>query len=86
VIERHGYGEYFTHGLGHGVGLDVHEDPYLGPKSEDRLEDGMVFTIEPGIYIPGWGGVRIEDMVVLEGGRARTLTTTPKELVRRARV
>ncbi len=80
VIERHGYGEYFTHGLGHGVGLDVHEDPYLGPKSEDRLEDGMVFTIEPGIYIPGWGGVRIEDMVVLEGGRARVLTNSPKGL------
>lgn len=78
VIDRHGFGEYFTHGLGHGVGLEVHEAPYLGPRSEDRLEDGMVFTIEPGIYIPGWGGVRIEDMVVLEGGRARRLTTSPR--------
>ncbi|GBD22682.1 Aminopeptidase [bacterium HR29] len=86
VIERRGYGEYFTHGLGHGVGLDVHEDPYLGPNSEDRLEDGMVFTIEPGIYIPAWGGVRIEDMVVLEGGRARVLTGSPKGVPHAARV
>lgn len=85
VIGRRGYGEYFTHGLGHGVGLEVHEEPYLGPKSEDRLEDGMVFTIEPGIYIPGWGGVRIEDMVVLEGGRARVLTASPKGIPRVAR-
>lgn len=85
VIARRGYGEYFTHGLGHGVGLEVHEDPYLGPKSEDRLEDGMVFTIEPGIYIPGWGGVRIEDMVVLEAGRARVITASPKGIPRVAR-
>ena len=75
VIERHGYGEAFTHGLGHGVGLDVHDyPPYLGPTSEDVLEDGMVFTIEPGIYLPGWGGVRIEDIVTLEGGSARQLS------------
>ena len=76
VIARHGYGEAFTHGLGHGVGLDVHDyPPYLGPTSEDVLEDGMVFTIEPGIYLPGWGGARIEDMVIMEGGRARVLST-----------
>lgn len=75
VIAAAGYGEQFTHGLGHGVGLDVHDyPPYLGPSSEDILEEGMVFTIEPGIYVPGWGGVRIEDIVVLEGGRARCLS------------
>ena len=75
VIEAHGYGDSFTHGLGHGVGLDVHDyPPYLGPTSTDVLEDGMVFTIEPGIYLPGWGGVRIEDIVTLEGGRARKLS------------
>jgi Xaa-Pro aminopeptidase len=78
VIERYGYGERFGHGLGHGVGLEVHEHPYLGPSSEDILEEGMVFTIEPGIYLPGWGGVRIEDVVILEKGRARVLSHAPK--------
>ena len=81
VIEEHGYGDAFTHGLGHGVGLDVHDyPPYLGPTSEDVLEDGMVFTIEPGIYLPGWGGVRIEDIVTLEGGRARQLSSLDSTL------
>ncbi len=78
VIERHGYGDRFGHGLGHGVGLQVHEAPYLGLSSEDVLEEGMVFTIEPGIYLPGWGGVRIEDIVVLENGRARVLSHASK--------
>lgn len=78
VIDRAGYGERFGHGLGHGVGLDVHEDPYLGTSSEDVLEEGMVFTIEPGIYLPGWGGVRIEDVVVLEEGRPRVLSHARK--------
>ena len=81
VIEERGYGDAFTHGLGHGVGLDVHDyPPYLGPTSEDVLEDGMVFTIEPGIYLPGWGGVRIEDIVTLEGGRARQLSSLDSTL------
>ncbi len=78
VIDRHGYGEQFGHGLGHGVGLEVHEAPYLGETSTDTLEEGMVFTIEPGIYIPGWGGVRIEDVVVLENGKARVLSHATK--------
>ena len=78
VIAAADYGERFGHGLGHGVGLEVHEDPYLGLTSEDTLEEGMVFTIEPGIYIPGLGGVRIEDVVVLENGKARVLSHARK--------
>ena len=78
VIEDAGYGEEFGHGLGHGVGLAVHERPMAVPTSEDVIEDGMVFTIEPGIYISGWGGVRIEDIVAMEDGRARILTGSPK--------
>jgi Xaa-Pro aminopeptidase len=78
VIEQAGYGEAFGHGLGHGVGLAVHEFPRLGVTSSDSLADGMVFTIEPGIYLAGQGGVRIEDMVVLENGKARVLTTATK--------
>ena len=78
VIEESGYGEEFGHGLGHGVGLAVHERPMVVPTSEDVIEDGMIFTVEPGIYISGWGGVRIEDIVVMENGRARILTGSPK--------
>jgi len=80
VIEEAGYGDAFGHSLGHGVGLAVHELPTLGPSSSDSLTDGMVFTIEPGIYLPGQGGVRIEDMVVLENGKARVLTKAKKGL------
>ena len=79
VIEQAGYGEDFGHGLGHGVGLVVHELPTIGPASTASLADGMVFTIEPGIYLPGRGGVRIEDMVVLENGEARLLTKAEKD-------
>lgn len=78
VIRDAGYGDQFGHGLGHGVGLQVHETPYLGPTSEDVLEDGMVFTIEPGVYLPGEFGVRIEDIVVLEDGKARVLSHASK--------
>lgn len=73
VIEAAGYGKYFNHSLGHGVGLDIHEHPYINRRNPMRLEEGMVFTIEPGIYLPGEFGVRIEDVVVLENGRARIL-------------
>jgi Xaa-Pro aminopeptidase len=78
VIEEAGYGDAFGHGLGHGVGLAAHELPRLGPKSEDRLVEGMVFTVEPGIYLTGWGGVRIEDVAVMEGGKPRVITKARK--------
>ena len=79
-IRDAGYGDYFGHGTGHGVGLEVHENPVIGPESEDILEEGMVFTIEPGIYIPGWGGVRIEDMVLVTGSGCEVLTGLSKEV------
>ena len=78
VIENAGYGQFFGHGLGHGIGLDVHEGPALGPLSKDTLADGMIFTIEPGIYIPGWGGVRIEDNGLLANGKLHILTSACK--------
>ncbi|HOB30617.1 MAG TPA: Xaa-Pro peptidase family protein [Bacillota bacterium] len=81
VIEEAGYGEYFGHGIGHGVGLNVHEKPSVGRTSEDILEPGMVITVEPGIYIEGFGGVRIEDMVVVTEEGMRNLTASRKELI-----
>lgn len=80
-IRRRGYGDYFGHGLGHGVGLEVHEKPAISPRSDMTLQEGMVFTIEPGIYIPGFGGVRIEDTVVVLAAGCRSLTRVPKELL-----
>jgi len=74
VIEEAGHGKDFGHSLGHGVGLAPHEEPRLAPKVSGKLSDGMVFTVEPGIYITGWGGVRIEDMVVLEKGKPKVLS------------
>jgi len=76
-----GYGDNFGHGLGHGVGLDIHEEPRLSPRGDAILRDGMVVTGEPGIYIPGLGGVRIEDMVVVRGGSAVVLTSSSKEMI-----
>ena len=82
VIARAGYGGAFLHGLGHGIGLEVHERPSLSQsRGEEVLEPGMVFSVEPGIYLPGWGGVRIEDLVVLEPEGARVLCNSPKDLV-----
>jgi len=73
LITKAGFGEYYVHSTGHGVGLDIHEMPYIASKSETIIEDGMVFTIEPGIYIPGEFGIRIEDMVAMVDSKARVL-------------
>lgn len=73
VIESSGYGKYFVHSTGHGVGLDIHELPRISARSEEIIEDGMVFSIEPGIYLGGEFGVRIEDLVVMKNGRAEVL-------------
>lgn len=78
VITAAGYGENFGHGLGHGVGLLIHEAPRLAKMSKDELKDGMVVTVEPGIYITGWGGVRIEDQCVIEDGKVRVMSRAPK--------
>ena len=78
VIDDAGYAGAFGHSLGHGVGLDEHENPRLGPVSRDILTDGMVFTVEPGIYLSGWGGVRIEDLVMLENGKIRPVSRAAK--------
>lgn len=78
IIKEAGYGDFFGHSLGHGVGLAVHESPRLGPNSSDTLKNGMVFSVEPGVYLPGWGGVRIEDLATLDGGKIRVLSQVPK--------
>jgi len=76
-----GFGDYFTHGLGHGVGLDIHEMPTLGQRSHDSLRSGAVVTIEPGVYIPGFGGVRIEDLVAVEERGGRVLSSSSRDLI-----
>ena len=80
VIADGGYGDHFSHGLGHGVGLQIHEAPAVRPLSETVLEPGMVITIEPGIYLPGWGGVRIEDDVLVTPDGHEVLTRVAKDL------
>jgi len=78
IIEEAGYGEAFGHSLGHGIGLAAHEKPSLNRISEDKLAENMVFTIEPGIYIAGWGGVRIEDTVMIKNGKICLLSQSTK--------
>jgi len=79
-ISQAGYSYGFGHALGHGVGLAIHEEPLISPDSSTVIEEGMVFTIEPGIYLEGWGGVRIEDMVVVTRNGCRVLTQVSKEM------
>jgi len=81
MIYSAGYEGRFGHGLGHGLGLEIHESPRLSPVGEQKLENGMVVTVEPGIYIPGLGGVRIEDVVVINGANPRILTQAKKEVI-----
>ncbi len=79
IIAKAGFGRHFGHGLGHGIGLEIHEAPRLTPKAYLKLEPGMVVTVEPGIYLPGWGGVRIEDDVLVTKGGHEVLTSAPKQ-------
>ena len=81
LIADAGYGEYFGHGLGHSVGLFIHENPALNTRCEDVLKENMLETVEPGIYIEGFGGVRIEDLVVVTKTGHRNLTSSPKEFI-----
>jgi Xaa-Pro aminopeptidase len=80
VIKGAGHGSHFGHGTGHGIGLMVHEGPSVSPLSRDTVEENMVFSVEPGVYIPGWGGVRIEDLVQVTKTGVKVLTTLPREL------
>ena len=78
IISEEGFGEYFGHSLGHGVGLEIHENPGVGPNSKNEITPGMVYTIEPGIYIDGWGGIRIEDMVLMTDNGNKLLSHAEK--------
>jgi len=78
IIDQAGYADSFGHGLGHGIGLSIHELPRIGPLSSDILCNGMIFTVEPGIYITGWGGVRIEDTVMMQNGKITNFSKADK--------
>jgi Xaa-Pro aminopeptidase len=80
-LSRRGLGAYFLHGTGHGLGLEVHEQPRVGRSGEERLAAGNVITLEPGVYLPGWGGIRIEDVVLVRRQGAEVLTPLPSELI-----
>lgn len=82
VINSAGYGKYFTHRTGHGLGLEAHEEPYLAADQNTSLKPGMTFTVEPGIYLPGRGGVRIEDDLLITENGSRSLSTLPREILR----
>ncbi len=81
VLEKRGFGRYFTHSTGHGLGIEVHENPRVAAKQSAVLEEGMAITIEPGAYIPGVGGVRIEDVVIVRKNHGEVLTQTAKSLL-----
>ena len=81
VIDEAGYGAYFGHGLGHSVGLEIHESPNFNPLENRLLEVGMCITVEPGIYLPNEFGIRIEDLIVVEENGYKNLTKSPKELL-----
>jgi Xaa-Pro aminopeptidase len=80
VIEEAGFGPFFDHGLGHGLGMDIHEAPRIRKGASGLLEPGMVFTVEPGIYLPDWGGIRIEDDVLVTPDGCEVLTHIPRSL------
>lgn len=80
-FNKYGQDQYFTHGLGHGVGINIHEAPSLSAGGIDTFQNGMVFTVEPGLYHPGWGGIRIEDLCVMENGKTRILSKTLKQMI-----
>ena len=80
-IDKAGFGKYFLHGLGHGLGLEVHEPPYLSPLGRGVISPGMVFTIEPGVYVEGLGGVRLESLVYMDRNGPEILSGMPKDLI-----
>lgn len=81
MIRNAGYGDNFGHGLGHGVGLYIHEEPRFSPLDSSIIQENMVISVEPGIYVPGFGGVRIEDLVVIKKDGIDDLSHSPRELI-----